>query len=192
MMSEIDTKRLRLLLKDAAQGFYQQMYFLGKDVIHPAGNQLEVFGFVKSPSMGLKGTSCYTLERDGQTIELYGSCAGIYTGESKVVFLRTRCSFYHWLPEHRAVAGLWENENIRREEPETMYQLLRPLLEWWLEYEAWIIERHGHKYREFCHQEWKKVKSTKPWLKPELATQWVRDFIERKDQQVRPKHAQVA
>ena len=39
MMSAIDSKRLRLLLKDAAQGFYQQMYFLGKDVIHPAGNQ---------------------------------------------------------------------------------------------------------------------------------------------------------
>ena len=65
-----DGRKLGLLLKDCANGFYQQMYFLGKDVIHPRGNQLQAYGFVKSPSKGLKGTSCYTYEADLRTIEL--------------------------------------------------------------------------------------------------------------------------
>jgi len=104
-MVSSDHKKLKLLLKDCANGFYQQMYFLGKDVIHSNGNQLIEYGFVKSPSKGLKGTSCYTYESTEGTLELYGSCAGYYSTESRTVFLRKRCRFYQWLPNHRLVAG---------------------------------------------------------------------------------------
>ncbi len=187
-MSVANSKKLRLLLKDAAKGFYQQMYFLGKDVIHPAGNQLESFGFVKSVSRGLKGTSCYTLERESGTIELYGSCAGVYAGANKAVFLRTRCSFYRWIPEGRAVAGLWQPRDIINQDPYTMLQLIRPLLTWWLEYEAWINQCHGKTYREYCYKEWTKVKNAKAWLEPGLATLWIKRFTELEDQHVRPKH----
>jgi len=183
----VDKKKLRLLLKDCANGFYQQMYFFGKDVLHPRGNQLKARGFKKSPSQGLKGTSCYTLEDSDQTIVLYGSCAGLYSKDSRVVFLRKRERFYRWLPEEHLIAGCWTQEDIETADPEEMLQELTPLLRWWVDYEEWIEENLGSQYREFCHGEWKKLKSKASWLPPQQAVAWVREFIELGDQHVRPK-----
>ncbi|WP_156817128.1 hypothetical protein [Rubritalea marina] len=188
----IDEKRLRILLKDCATGFYQQMYFLGKDVMHPSGNQLEAFGFKKTPSKGLKGTSCYTLERDGLSIELHGSCAAAYTHEGSVVFLRKRNSFYSWLPEEPVVPGKWTQDDIRRQPPCKMLESLCPLLEWWIEYEAWIADRLPASYRKFCQSEWRKLKSMPVWLTPETAPRWVEGLITNKDQQARPRHFELA
>ena len=183
-----DEKKLSMLLKDCASGFYQHMYFLGKDVIHPAGNQLEAYGFVKSPSQGLKGTSCYTHESDLRTIELYGSCAGLYTASSKMVFLRKRCRFYRWLPEHRLVAGEWSRKDIQLDDADALFFELVPLFRWWIAYEAWIEERFGKSYRERCFAQWSKIKGHTAWLSPNVATEWVSQFLEQKGEHVRPKH----
>lgn len=172
------------------------MYFLGKDVMHPRGNQLQAYGFSKSPSKGLRGTSCYTYESEGEIIELYGSCAGFYSKQprvssrvdSKVVFLRRRCRFYQWLPEHRAVAGLWSQEDIIIPEPTEMLALLTPLLEWWDSYEQWIEERFGEQYREKCYAEWNKVNKSRAWLPPQLAREWIQGLLSQKASHVRPKH----
>jgi len=182
-----DAAKLRLLLKDCANGFYQQMYFLGKDVIHPRGNQLQAYGFVKSPSQGLRGTSCYTHKSDSQTIELYGSCAASYTHSSKMVFLRKRCRFYHWLPQHKLVAGVWSQEDIAISDPETMLRSLDPLLSWWVAYESWVEKYLGSKYREQCFSDWKQVQGKAAWLPPMAATQWVKQFMARRGAHVRPK-----
>lgn len=182
-----DSKRLRLLLKDCATGFYQQMYFLGKDVIHPKGNQLTCYGFEKSPSLGLKGTSCYGQKSSEGLIELYGSCAGMYSEESQLVFLRKRCRFYHWLPEHRLVAGQWSQEQVDPGQPEDVFRSLAPLLKWWLEYEAWIEKRWGSNYRMQCYKEWGRLKSKEPWLRPDLAVEWVMEFLQKGEQVQRPK-----
>jgi len=173
------SKKLRLLLKDCAQGFYQQMYFLGKDVTHKNGNLLVQSGFVKSPSQGLKGTSCYTLETDHQTIELYGSCACLYTRDSKVAFIRLKNRFYHWLPERRCIAGRWTDDDLEAGTPESIYQSLIPLLRWWLGHEAWIAQHLPPSYRNTCYKEWKKVNSSKSWLPPAVALDWVQGFIEQ-------------
>jgi len=183
-----DQHKLKILLKDCADGFYQQMYFWGKDVIHPKGNQLEAYGFIKSQSKGIKGTSCYTYHSDSKTIELYGSCAGYYTERSKLVFLRPRNRFYEWLPEHKLVAGRWSQQDLLSHKADEMFTALIPFLQWWLMYEQWILEQHGRKYREQCYHEWSKVNRKLTWLSPELAMQWVREFLEKKDLHIRPKH----
>lgn len=182
-----DSKRLRLLLKDCANGFYQQMFFLGKDVMHPAGNQLIESGFKKFPSLGLKGTSCYSKRANNQLIELYGSCAGVYSKTSKLVFIRERCKFYHWLPDHPLVAGQWNLDNVEASDPEQIFISLTPLLKWWLEYEDWIQSNFGSKYREQCYKDWSKIKSRPCWLPPELATEWVRLLLEKQNSTLRPK-----
>lgn len=184
----IDEQKLRLLLKDCANGFYQQMYFLGKDVIHPGGNQLQHYGFKKSPSRGLKGTSCYTCKFNEGVIELYGSCAGFYSSTSKAVFLRKRCRFYHWRPNHRLVAGDWSQDDLQIQSPEVMLALITPFLQWWIAYEKWIESRWGRLYREQCFTEWSKIKGKTTWLSASLAGQWVQQLIELKDTHVRPKH----
>lgn len=184
----ISNQKLRLLLKDCANGFYQQMYFLGKDVIHPQGNLLQEYGFIKTPSQGLKGTSCYTLKTKDFTIELYGSCAAYYSKSSRVVFIRKRGRFYHWLPDHKLIAGQWSQDDLRQGDAEELHQALIPLLQWWLDYEAWISEKFPSTYRGYCFSEWQKVKSKAHWLAPELATKWVDKFINYSDDLVRPKN----
>ena len=47
------------LFRDLSEGIQQLMYFWGLDVIHPEGNFLLTNGFDRSPSKGMKGTSCY-------------------------------------------------------------------------------------------------------------------------------------
>lgn len=184
-----DSQKLNFLLKDCANGFYQQMYFLGKDVIHPDGNQLLEYGFKKSPSRGLKGTSCYERNSNDSTIELYGSCAGVYSETSQLVFLRKKCRFYHWLPDYRLVAGQWSQEHIDAGKPEEIFTELEPLLRWWVEYEGWIENRFGAAYREQCYRGWTKIKTrTKAtWLPPGAGLEWAMSFLERRDQMIRSK-----
>lgn len=181
-----DPKRLRILLKDCADGFYQQMYFLGKDVIHPAGNQLIKYGFEKSASKGLKGTSCYSLDSNDQLIDLYGSCAGVYSGDSQLVYLRERCRFYHWLSDSPLVAGQWSQGDVSVGDAQDIFTSLAPLLKWWLEYESWIKENLGTEHRDTCYRQWSKIKTKVNWLPPESATEWVKGFLEQKDQMTRP------
>ena len=182
-----DSKKLKILLKDCAQGFYQHMFFLGKDVMHPRGNQLNKYGFEKSPSLGLKGTSCYGLKTDEQLIELYGSCAGVYSEASQLVFLRERCKFYHWLPEHHLIAGQWSLDDVDSGSAESIFEAVTPLLKWWVHYEKWIAENFDTKYREQCYKDWSKIKSRPCWLPPELAVSWVSEFLEKRDLMDRPK-----
>jgi len=184
----LDQKALKLLLKDCAEGFYQQMYFLGKDVTVKEGNQLLEYGFSKSSSKGLKGTSCYTLTETERIVELYGSCASCYTDTGNVAFLRTRRRFYHWLPEHRCVAGKWKPEEVALRTPESLFQVLSPLLQWWVEYETWIQHRFGTEYREQCYKEWRSIKTQKPCLPPEDAVQWVSSFLNDESNHIRPKN----
>ncbi|WP_143183685.1 hypothetical protein [Rubritalea squalenifaciens] len=176
------------MLKDCAKGFYQQMFFLGKDVIYPGGNYLQKFGFEKSPSKGLKGTSCYTADWGGGIVELYGACAGYYGDGSKVVFLRERCRFYHWLPPERLVAGMWTTDDVQASSANVMFDAVWPLLNWWLEYEEWIEQQLGADHRKRCYAAWKKLKSAKPWLEPEKVTGWLQHFLDESSRAVRPKH----
>ncbi|MGC6467726.1 MAG: hypothetical protein ACON5N_19260 [Akkermansiaceae bacterium] len=69
------------VLRDLANGLQQQMFFWGQDVVRPERNLLVEQGFSRSPSRGLKGTSCYRREWQGGHVELYGSCAGWYGEE---------------------------------------------------------------------------------------------------------------
>ena len=187
MTASAEHTKLSLLLKDCAKGFYQQMYFLGKDVINPRGNQLQNYSFKKSPSKGLKGTSCYTHKNHSRTIELYGSCAALYTSSEPVVFLRKRCRFYHWVPDQKLVAGQWTQADIKPVASSVMLASLTPLLEWWVTYEMWIENCLGKRYREQCFTEWSKVQGKAVWLPPTEARDWVMQFLQEKGKHVRPK-----
>ncbi|MEM0913457.1 MAG: hypothetical protein AAGK09_02490 [Planctomycetota bacterium] len=185
--SRVDARTLRPLLRDCAAGFYQEMFFLGKDILHGRGNQLVEFGFVRTPSKGLKGTSCYTLEAKSGAIDLYGSCASFYSASSSVAFIRPRSRFYHWLPEKRCVAGLWTDRDLGSGAPERLFENAKPLLRWWLEYERWIADRFGDAYRDACFDEWRTVNKQKSWLSPREARQWLEQLLASGNSPMRPK-----
>jgi len=163
------------------------MYFWGKDVTHPKGNQLQAYGFKKSPSQGLSGTSCYTYTTSEKTIELYGSCAAHYSKLSNIVFLRKRGKFYQWQSNKKLIAGCWSQQDICSCDACTMFNSLSPFLEWWILYEKWIIANHGEFYRKQCYNEWGKVNSQQQWLDPKLAIHWLENFLVKKEHHTRPK-----
>lgn len=180
---------MRLLLSDCAAGLYQQMYFLGKDIIHGDGNHLVRFGLERTPCRGTGGTSCYGLEGADSTIEFHGSCACCYTESSAVAFIRTRSRFYEWLPEERCTPGLWAEKDIGNGNPKTLFTGVAPLLRWWLDYERWIDAELGPAYREGCFREWRRVNKKKSWLPPQDAVRWIDRFLAKGCKHARPKRS---
>ncbi len=70
------TRPFSAILRDFSAALVQQMFYWGMDAAHSGGNIFQKRGFCKSPSSGLKGTSCYSLPWEGGEIFLTGSCVG--------------------------------------------------------------------------------------------------------------------
>ena len=163
-------------LRDLTDGIRQQMFFWGRDVMHPAGNLLVAAGFAKRPSPGLQGTSCYCLAwREGR-IELHGSCAGWFGAEAGFVFIRPMHRCVGWTSSEPPVPGDWNAGNIITLAPESMRERMIPFLDWWIAYEEDVSDRFGSGYRERCHREFHKAPRSKPWLRPDDARRWIRAF----------------
>ncbi|MEM7700249.1 MAG: hypothetical protein AAF236_17790, partial [Verrucomicrobiota bacterium] len=113
----IAVSRLRALLRDFTELLGQQMYFWGRDVIHPRGNLLCENGFERRKSEGLEGTSCYRLELgDGSFIELHGACAGYYDpsfseGRS-FLYIRNRKRCFLYSGEKPPAPGTYESDHL--------------------------------------------------------------------------------
>ena len=177
------------LLRDLTAGLRQQMYFWGRDVIHPNGNLLMKRGLSKSNSSGLQGTSCYGVGWRGGWIELHGACAGWYRPDGgSFVFVRPLGRCLHWLGEHPPVPGVWPTDLLETPDPESLYQLAQPFLDWWLDYEAWIARHHPPRYREDCFRRLKSLPKSRTWLPPVAAQRWLADFKANPASLRRAKH----
>ena len=176
--------------RDLAEGLQQQMFFWGRDVLHPSDNLLVAQGFQRSPSTGIKGTSCYRREWQEGHLELYGSCAGWYGEERGFVFIRPKRGCFVWrTPGSTPVPGKWQNDLIdRKAGRDELYQWSKPFLDWLLSYEETQLDRFGPRYRENQYHEYARVPKTKSWLPPSQGRQWFRMFREQPDSLVRPKN----
>ncbi|MDP0491843.1 MAG: hypothetical protein Q7Q71_12410 [Verrucomicrobiota bacterium JB023] len=177
-------------LRDLADGIQQQMYFWGQDVIRPEGNFLLEQGFQKSPSTGLKGTSCYRREWRQGHVELYGSCAGWYGKQGGFTFIRPwkRCSV--WLSgSETPIPGAWQKHLVDRKATRAdLYQASLPFLEWLLSYEYAVLARFGRAYRKNTYWKYRKIPKTKAWLDPDLGLRWFQCYLTSPKQLVRPKN----
>lgn len=180
--------------RDLAEGIQQQMYFWGQDVTRPEGNFLVAQGFSRSPSTGLKGTSCYRRDWQGGTIELYGSCAGWYGPDGGFTFIRPwkRCAI--WLSEETTpIPGSWQKELIHRSASKAeLYQASLPFLDWLISYEYAVLGRFGRGYRQKNYWKYSKIPKARAWVNPETALSWFRCFRERPEELVRPRKLAVS
>lgn len=170
-----DSRRLMGLIRDLAAGFAQQMFFWGRDVVHPSGNLLSAQGFTKSPSAGLQGTSCYTLDWRGGRILLHGSCAGWFSrgvGEG-FIYVRPLRGCFIWEGDDLPVPGEWDSLGSGAQDPAKLHELALPFLDWWLHSEAWVNERCGDGYRASCFRHFKRLPRSRPWLAPVEALRWI-------------------
>ena len=176
-------------LRDLAEGIQQQMYFWGQDVIRPEGNFLIDQGFKRSPSTGLKGTSCYRREWQQGHVELYGSCAGWYGENGGFSFIRPwkRCAVWR-SGQTTPIPGSWQKEFIDRSATkDDLYQASLPFLDWLISYEYAVLARFGRAHRQQAYWKYDKVPKAKVWLEPSSALRWFQCYREHPEQLVRPK-----
>ena len=178
---DLQVSRLRVLLRDFTNLLGQQMYFWGRDVIHPQGNLLCENGFERRKSEGLEGTSCYHKGLDGHAfVELHGACAGLYAGSGEVAanFLYIRNKKYCFLHsgEEPPAPGLYAPESLHGGPTLDVYFASLRFLDWWLDYEEWIAEETSADWREKGYTAFASLPASRPSLPPKEAILWLNQY----------------
>jgi hypothetical protein len=169
-------------LNDLTAALGQQMFFWGRDVLAREGNLLVKFGFSRTESPGLKGTSCYRKAWRGGFIELHGACAGWYPTDPSsapgFLFIRTdrRCYAHH--ESAAVIPGHYDHDKLSSGNLQTLSQSGRIFAAWLADYERWIERHIGPEHRSDCYSMFSKLPASKPWLPPNLAIKWLRLFSE--------------
>lgn len=164
------------------------MFFWGQDVLRPTGNFLTEQGFTRSPSQGLKGTSCYRLAWQGGDIELYGACAGWYSQSGGFTFIRPRRRCYLWnSSEETPTPGAWQKGNLKSATKSELYTAALPFLDWLITYEQAVLARFGGSYRKENFRKYRKVPKAKQWVEPASALQWFQCLRDSPNELQRPK-----
>lgn len=159
--------------RDLADGLRQQMYFWGRDAIHPDGNLFAATGFVKRSSTGLQGTSCYSLDWQCGWIELHGSHAGWIGQDGGFLFIRPIGRCVRWLDSSLPVPGEWQPHQYDTRVDATLHALVVPFLDWWLHHDEHVASIAGPSFRKACFRQFKKLPKTRPWLAPAHSTRWI-------------------
>ncbi len=174
---------LRARLRDFTDALGQQMYFWGRDVVHPDGNLLCLHGCERRKSEGLEGTSCYRKALDGGAfVELHGACVGHYPGgeaSANFLFIRTRRRCYLHSGTEPPAPGLYPDDLLATGPAAELYTASCRFLDWWLDYEDWIAGVTSPGYREACRRAFAKLPKSSPWLEPEAALAWLRRFRDK-------------
>lgn len=168
------------LLRDLSAALIQQMFYWGMDAAHPGGNVFQKRGFRKSPSTGLKGTSCYSLPWQGGEIFLHGACVGWFPVGIRggFFFIRPSGRCFIWEGEELPVPGKWPRESLAPVNPSDHVSAFAPFLSWLLDHEEMIRREMGEAYRAACHRKYRSLPKSRPWLAPADGEAWLRLFLE--------------
>ncbi|MDF1826616.1 MAG: hypothetical protein P1U68_18375 [Verrucomicrobiales bacterium] len=178
---DMPVSRLRALLRDFTTLLGQQMYFWGRDVLHPRGNLLCESGFERRKSGGLEGTSCYrrNLGDDG-IIELHGACAGHYAPlrdeESNFLYIRNRKRCFLHSGNEPPPPGVYATDTLHCGPALDLYFASLRFLDWWLDYEKWIGEETSTSWRKASYTAFASLPASRPTLPPQKAILWLNQY----------------
>lgn len=181
LIDSIPLSRLRALLRDFTTLLSQQMYFWGRDVIHPRGNLLCENGFERRKSEGLEGTSCYRkLLEDGGLIELHGACAGFYdpadSSEQNFLYIRSRKRCFLYSEDEPPAPGLYSPETLNSGPAIGLYFASLRFLDWWIDYENWISKETRSDWRNKNYDAFASLPASQPSLPPREALLWLTQY----------------
>lgn len=177
-IDQLQNSRLRGLIRDFTSLLTQQMYFWGRDVVHPEGNLLTLHGFDRRASEGLNGTSCYRIQSDQGTIELHGACVGTFSPDSLpgFLFIRNRHRCYLYQGDEPPIPGFYADDLLRSGPVFSLYHASCRFLDWWLDYEKWLTSAAGTGHREACYRTFRKLPTSRPILPPDESLRWLRQY----------------
>lgn len=177
-IDQLQKSRLRGLIRDFTSLLTQQMYFWGRDVVHPEGNLLTLYGFDRRTSEGLNGTSCYRTQSSEGAVELHGACVGSYSSNFLPGFLfirnRRRCFLYRG--SEPPIPGFYAEDLLSSGPVFSLYHVSCQFLNWWLAYEEWIESTVGSGHRKTNFRAFKKLPTSRAILPPDESLQWLREY----------------
>ena len=151
------TKHTRSSFRRRAAGLLdQQLWCLGKDILHPEGNVLIELGLCqyREPGQPVNGCTMYRGPMDNEaTLRLWGFGVLIEMPKSPAVFIR-RYDFQPKLcnaptkPIHDIDHLGTLSNPVSRADVLLLRDRLPRLCDWLARYEHWIAERYGQKYRQ--------------------------------------------
>ncbi len=170
-----------LALRDAARAAYCQMYYWGRDVMHPDGNLLERYGFQRVPKTAREGASRYRVLWRKGLLELYGFCAGWYPdGGPGICFDRQHEAWRLWLPEDPpSPAALLDGRNVLTDfgdDPGMLLDRSALFVGWMARYERWALAQWGLKARRQHHRDFTALLSRRRWLPPGTSLDWMESY----------------
>jgi len=177
-------------IRDLNAAFNQQMFFWGMDAAISSGNLFQKSGFTKTPSPGLKGTSCYSYPWQNGEIFLHGACVGYIpkNGDPGFIYIRPANKCFLWHDTQPPIPGEWDKEKLSNAKLVEDFSFMSPFLDWWLHHEACVAAEMGSAYRANCYRNYKSLSKSKPWLPPTDAIAWLSMLIENSCNTPRPKH----
>jgi hypothetical protein len=119
---------------------------------------------------------------DGDLVELHGACAGRYprspgsADAPGVLFIRSRAKVFLYSGQEPPVPGRYDETLLCGGSAREVYAASCRFLDWWLEYERWIADTVGNRYRDTCHRNFSKLPASVPWLPPSQALAWLRAY----------------
>ncbi len=160
------------------------------DAAHPCGNMFQKRGFRKSPSAGLKGTSCYSLPWQGGEIFLHGACVGWFPADKcgGFLFIRPMGRCFIWKGTELPVPGKWPRGLLAAVDPADDAPAFAPFLSWLLDHEETVRRGVGEAYRAACHRKFRSLPKSRPWLAPADGEAWLRRFLEDSSRTPSAKH----
>ena len=177
------------LLNDFSKGLAQQLFYWGRDVVHPRGNLLCEFGFEKYKRQGVSGSSCYKTSFNGDIIELHSFCVGRYSQNTpSLLYTRQDCQCWVYKDDQPPPPGQYDPDLVNKSSIEKLEVASRNFLEWWLEYELWIADHTHPNYRTKCYTSYKQFGSSKTWLNPQDGLSWLQKYMDSPDTLIRSKH----
>ncbi len=187
------SSRVRSLLRDAARGLGQQMFFWGCDARHREGNLMTRAGMkrIARNERGGEGSSRYRMEWEGGRVEIHSFCAGWYGGRGRegegVIFIRGQERIFSCAGGQPLTPGRYERGRMTGESVDEVIRLARPFLGWVLEYERRVRQLAGESYREECRELYGRKVHGRAWLPPAMAERWYRSFLQMPERTGRPR-----
>ncbi|MFV0444258.1 MAG: hypothetical protein ACK5Q5_11875 [Planctomycetaceae bacterium] len=153
----------RRVRRFAERLFSQQLWFWGRDIVHPAGNLLLEYGFTRHRPPGGRrdGSTCYRLDVDGRHIALWGF--GAFYGERRLggLYVNRHRFMPRWGMVESLALGVHSPDDLPSlDRPRSLkhwkqaHRLCRRLMVWMADYETWIRRRLGSEFRERCLSQW--------------------------------------
>ncbi len=169
----------RLRSVESAKLIEHQMYFWGRDVLHPDGNRLVAAGCQSFRRTECShAVRCYQLETPAAQIILHSTGVSLQPtdGSPGVVFLRPTHRLYH-LPEG-ALPLPYDKDTVRSLRgilPSEFPKALTTLLAFVQAYEDWAADQWlptGSRLAAWREQKSSATKGIR-WLKPQESLQWL-------------------